>query len=312
MSYSKLLNIYVVFGVIAACVISSLVIMKRRGSSSLADKPQIELRVREEARSRAVTDLSEYQRIRVITAFASAHEATKVDVAVEHFDELLKDGELEILNEALRKIGEIPILANSFLKEALIQSVINQYIAGKFPSLGEVINVCYSDGRNENGGDFVQILVQTMTTDAEVTMMAFDDLLHNPPLAVHPIFYVDIAAGAASPKMLGPIKALDSIPNPNDGWFGAAAANQIVRKWIYQDAVEASSYIRDLPKSEYRDGLVSSMVKYTAEKGDYEMALGWARSLSGSARSSALESIDTVKDVKEKKRAEDANSEQER
>jgi hypothetical protein len=178
--------------------------------------------------------------------------------------------------------------------------------------LGEVINVCYSDGKNQNGGDFIQILVHTMIADAEVTKMAFDDLLHNPPLAVHPIFYSDIAAGAAFRRMLGPVKALDSIPNPNDGWFGTAAANQIVRNWIYQDAVEASSYIRDLPESEYRDGLVISMVKYTAEKGDYEMALGWAKSLSGSARNSALERIEAVKDVEDKKRAEEANSGQER
>lgn len=300
----KQIHVFAILGCIGTCVALISFQPHSTGETPVAES-KIRFKTREARTRNPPPVLSDHQMKRIRAAVKSASGSTDAGAAVGFFDELLKDGDLDVLHEVVTQTKkEAKLTENDRLREALMQAIINQYSAGNFPSMGKVIDASYGEG--VMAGDFVQILCQRLSdNNLDLRTKAYHDLLQNPPQSVDPIFYVDIAAGAGSPNSMGPVKALDSIPDPSDGWFGTAAANKIVRGWIYRDAVEASTYLKDLPDSEYRDGLVRHMIQYTAENDDFEMATLWANSLTGAAKDSALHLLKQMKDFKERTGKED-------
>jgi hypothetical protein len=54
----------------------------------------------------------------------------------------------------------------------------------------------------------------------------------------------------------------------------------------------ASTYVRDLPDSKFRNSLLVSMVEEVAESEDFEMARAWANYLQGDEKIRALANVE--------------------
>jgi hypothetical protein len=124
---------------------------------------------------------------------------------------------------------------------------------------------------------------------------AFEELLARPSKVIRPYHYQHIATGAA--KSIGFPEALALIPDIHDGWFGKAAAYDLISSWSFDDPVAASTHVRDLPASPFRDSWIIHLVEAVAMSEDFEMAIEWANSLQGDAKEKALALVKQQQDI---------------
>jgi hypothetical protein len=104
---------------------------------------------------------------------------------------------------------------------------------------------------------------------------AYVDLLQNgPSKRVNAGHYPQIASKTG--QRIGYRKALELIPNPRDGAFGATASNALFREWLSSEPEGASRYIMDLPAGLLKSSGVVHLTRWLADHGDFEAARAWA------------------------------------
>lgn len=157
-------------------------------------------------------------------------------------------------------------------KRALAAAVVRSYRSGNHPKLGEVMDALRTEGVSARY--LVELLTDNLRDQKDLVVRAYGELIANPSKVTLPEDYQDIASGAA--REMGYPWALAQIPDIYDKWFGTAAANELITNWAYSDPVAASTYVRDLPQSAYRDTLISHLVQEVADSEDFEMAYAWA------------------------------------
>jgi RNA polymerase sigma factor (sigma-70 family) len=243
------------------------------------------------------TAVSERNKERIRATLRSAHKSAdpsqRDDTAVRELEDLLRSrpGDLAFVHELAVEARRFP----QATQEALATAVVRRYQDGDFQRLGELIDALGTEGvmRGIQVNFFANELARH--EDQNLAVRAFEELLARPSKVIHPDHYQNIASGAARP--LGHPEALARIPDIQDGWFGTAAADDLISGWVYGDPVAASTFVRDLPASPFRDNLIIHLVEQVAESEDFEMANEWVNSLQGKAKEKALAIIKQRQDI---------------
>lgn len=128
------------------------------------------------------------------------------------------------------------------------------------------------------GGGYNGLLAREVANSlvtADFPEKAYVDLLQNgQSKRVNAGHYPQIASKTGA--LIGYRKALELIPNPRDGAFGAAASNALFREWLSSEPERASHYIMDLPEGLLKSSGVVHLSRWLADHGDIEAARAWA------------------------------------
>lgn len=245
----------------------------------------------------ATAVVSERDKARIRAALRSASKSAdpfqRDDTAVRELENLLRSrpGDLAFVHELAMEVRS----TSQDTQLALAAALARRYRDGDYQRLGELIDALGTEG--------VMVGIQVhwfaselrRSQDENLRVRAFEELLARPSKVIRPDHYEDIATGAA--RSLGYPEALARIPDIHDGWFGTASANDLISNWVFSDPVAASSYVRDLPASTFRDSLVIHLVEEVAATEDFERANEWANSLQGEAKEKALSIIKREQDI---------------
>lgn len=245
----------------------------------------------------ATAVVSERNKERIRATLRSAHQSAdpsqRDDTAVRELEDLLRSrpGDLAFVHELALEARRF----SQATQEALATALVRRYHDGDFQRLGELIDALGTEGtlRGIQVHFFANVFVKH--EDQNLRVRAFEELLARPSKVIHPDQYQNIASGAA--RTLGYPEALARIPDIQDGWFGTAAANDLISGWVYGDPVAASSFVRDLPASPFRDNLIIHLVEQVARSEDFEMANEWVNSLQGKAQEKALAIVKQRQDI---------------
>lgn len=215
------------------------------------------------------------------------------DTGVRELEDLLRSrpGDLAFVHELAMEVES----TSQDTQLALAAALVRRYRDGDFQQLGELIDALGTEGVSAGIQAHSFSIELARCQDDDLRVRAFEELLARPTKVVDSYHYNAIATGAA--RTLGTSEALARIPDIHDGSFGTAAANNLICTWVLDDPVTASSYIRDLPASPFRDGLTIHLVEAVALSEDFEMAKEWANSLQGEAREKALALVKQEQDI---------------
>lgn len=186
------------------------------------------------------------------SAQKSADPSQRDDTAVRELEDLLRSrpGDLAFVYELALEARRFP----QATQEALATAVVRRYHDGDFQRLGELIDALGTEGPMSGIQVHFFANVFVKYKDQNQAVRAFEELIVRPSKVIRPDHYQNIASGAA--RTLGHPEALARIPDIQDGWFGTAAANDLISGWVYGDPVAASTFIRDLPASSFRESLI--------------------------------------------------------
>lgn len=264
-------------------------------TSPIATERATKLHRRVQTPATAVVSERNKERIRATlrSAHQSANPSQRDDTAVWELEDLLRSrpGDLAFVHELALEARRF----SQATQEALATALVRRYHDGDFQRLGELIDALGTEGtmRGIQVHFFANVFVKH--EDQNLRVRAFEELLARPSKVIHPDQYQNIASGAA--RTLGYAEALARIPDIQDGWFGTAAANDLISGWVYGDPVAASSFVRDLPASPFRDNLIIHLVEQVARSEDFEMANEWVNSLQGKAQEKALAIVRQRQDI---------------
>ncbi|MCW1885715.1 hypothetical protein OKA04_13325 [Luteolibacter flavescens] len=176
---------------------------------------------------------------------------------------------------------------------AFTKAVVEAYRSGAHPELAANIEALETEGTMR--GILIYHFSEALVAQPDLVLEAYKTLLAAPAKNVSPYYYEDIASAAA--QQIGFREGLALIPNIEDKSFGTAAARDIISSWIYNDPVDASDYLRELPDSEFRNNLVLHLVEKVAESQDFENAQAWANHLDGVWKEKALNLVKQQEDI---------------
>lgn len=272
---------------------------KRKATVSVTSSVQNPSATKPHARSRVstTTGVSERDKARIRATLRSASKSADPfqldDTAVRELEDLLRSrpGDLAFVHELAMEVRS----TSQDTQLALATALVRRYRDGDFQRLGELIDALGTEG--------VMVGIQAhwfsieliRCEDEDLRVRAFEELLARPSKVIPPDHYENIATGAA--KTIGYAEALARISDIDDGWFGTAAASDLISNWSSGDPVAASSYVRDLPASPFRDSLIIHLVEAVARSEDFEMAIEWANSLQGDAKEKALALVKQRQDI---------------
>lgn len=227
------------------------------------------------------SQVSDYQKKRIRSSVDSVAKIGTKGVAIQEFEELLRNfpSDMDFLQELALQASTASIET----QKALASAVVQLYRSGDYQNLGQALDALAIDGP-EAGMAFY--FSEELSGQGDLAVRAYEELLVNPAKKARASQYEDIAWGAA--RVLGYQEALARIPDIHDGSFGTSAARKLITSWTYNNPEESSSFVRDLPDSEYRNSLVVHMVEKIATSQDFEMAYKWANYLQGNAKDKAL------------------------
>ncbi len=250
---------------------------------------------RMQSQASAVVTERDKERIRATlrSASKSADPFQRDDTAVRELEDLLRSrpGDLAFVHELAMEVRS----NSQDTQLALATALVRRYRDGDFQRLGELIDALGTEGPSVGIQAHWFSTEMTRCQDEDLRVRAFEELLAQPSKIIHPYHYNHIATGAA--HTLGYPEALARIPDIHDGWLGTAAANDLISNWSFGDPVAASSYVRDLPASPFRDRLTIHLVEAVARSEDFEMAHEWANSLQGEAKEKALALVKQQQDI---------------
>jgi RNA polymerase sigma factor (sigma-70 family) len=227
------------------------------------------------------------------SAAKSADPFQRDDTAVLELEDLLRSrpGDLAFVHELAMEVRS----TSQDTQLALATALVRRYRDGDFQRLGELIDALGTEGVSVGIQAHWFSIELIRCEDEDLRVRAFEELLARPSKVIRPDHYQNIATGAA--KTIGYAEALERISDSHDGWFGTAAASDLISNWSSGDPVAASIYVRDLPASPLRDSLIIHLVEAVARSEDFEMAIEWANSLQGDAKEKALALVKQRQDI---------------
>jgi RNA polymerase sigma factor (sigma-70 family) len=298
-TFQKLIAGAVVVAIIAGTAGYQTLRNKRIAAVSVTSSVQNPSAAKPHARSLVptTTGVSERDKARIRATLRSASKSAdpfqRDDTAVRELEELLqtRPGDLAFVHQLAMEVTS----ESQETQLALATALVRRYRDGDFQRLGELIDALGTEGVKEGIQAHWLSLELFRCKDEDLRVRAFEELLARPSKVIESDHYQCIATGAA--KTIGFPKALALIPDIHDGWFGTDAADNLISSWSLDDPVAASTYVRDLPASPFRDSLIIHLVEAVASSEDFEMAIEWANSLQGDAKEKALALVKREQDI---------------
>lgn len=229
--------------------------------------------------------ISDFQKKRIRSSIESAEKTADSlhnEKSIQEFEQLLQSYPSDL--DFLRELAVVTSSATQDTQVAFVSALVRMYRAGEYARLGELMDALKTEG--VNGRILVGFFTDELVKQKDLAIGAYEELIANPSKVTHPDAYGRIAFGAA--RAIGYPEALARIPNIYDNWFGTVSANSIITGWTHVDPVAASTHVRDLPDSKFRNQLLVNMIEEISDSEDFEMARAWANYLGGDAKIKAL------------------------